>query len=255
MELKILKHDISELNTDAIVLPSNENLLMGKGASSAIFHAAGERKLKKELKQYNTVPIGLSVITDGCNLNAKYIIHSVVPKWIDGNHDEYGYLAAAYESALTVAETAACKTIAFPLMCAGNNGFRKDIALGIAKESIENFNKYESISKVYLVLYDDESFDLAKSYELKEIDITDASLFENREKTIINPNVKKNLHNVKADIDKAIKDQLYEQILKMIDDPTYAIEVIKNGIDTAKNVKEKIEGKERKESKKKKVNK
>ena len=62
------------------------------------------------------------------NLDAQYIVHAVVPKWIDGTHDEYEELCAAYLSALNIADVMRCESIAFPLLAAGSNGFDLDLA-------------------------------------------------------------------------------------------------------------------------------
>ena len=86
------------------------------------------------------------------NLDAKYIIHAVVPKWIDGEHNEYDLLSAAYLSALNIAEVLGCKTVAFPLLASGNNGFDLALAFEIAKESIESFSG-TCLQKVYVVIY------------------------------------------------------------------------------------------------------
>lgn len=67
--------------------------------------------------------IGNAVPTLAYKLNAKFIIHTVVPKWIDGNNSEYDFLSSAYLSALTAAELMGCESISFPLLGSGNNGF------------------------------------------------------------------------------------------------------------------------------------
>ena len=67
--------------------------------------------------------IGNAVPTLAYKLNAKFIIHTVVPKWIDGNNSEYDFLSSAYLSALTAAELMGCESIAFPRLGSGNNGF------------------------------------------------------------------------------------------------------------------------------------
>ena len=47
MKYNFIKEDITKLNMDAIVLPANMLLKEGRGASEAIFKAAGRRKLKQ----------------------------------------------------------------------------------------------------------------------------------------------------------------------------------------------------------------
>lgn len=92
--------------------------------------------------------------TLGYNLSSKYIIHAVVPKWIDGEHNEYDLLSSAYLAALNIAEVMRCESIAFPLLASGNNGFDKELAVRIAEESIESFQGV-NLKKVFLVIYGD----------------------------------------------------------------------------------------------------
>ena len=61
-------------------------------------------------------------------LDANYIIHAVVQKWIDGEQQEYDYLSAAYLSVMNVADIMGCESIAFPLLESGNNGFDLNLA-------------------------------------------------------------------------------------------------------------------------------
>ena len=65
-----------------------------------------------------------------------------------------------------------CDSIAFPLLASGNNGFDKELAIQIAKESIGQFEG-ESLKKAYLVVFDDnaeilmrmQGFDVTVPYE------------------------------------------------------------------------------------------
>lgn len=77
-----------------------------------------------------------------------------MPKWIDGEHNEYDLLSSAYLAALNIAEVMGCESIAFPLLASGNNGFDKELATRIAEESIESFQGV-NLKKVFLVIYGD----------------------------------------------------------------------------------------------------
>ena len=46
-----------------------------------------------------------------------------------------------------------CESVAFPLLASGNNGFDKELAIQIAKESIGQFEG-DTLKKVYLVVFD-----------------------------------------------------------------------------------------------------
>ena len=116
MKFKIIKANIVDVASDAIVLPANEGLKEGPGSSKAIFSAAGRKELTQACKKLGHRNIGSAVPTLAYNLSSKYIIHAVVPKWIDGEHSEYDLLSSAYLAALNIAEVMGCESIAFPLL-------------------------------------------------------------------------------------------------------------------------------------------
>lgn len=57
--------------------------------------------------------------TDAFHVDAKYVIHTVGPEWVDGNHGERDILHSCYEKALAKAAELFCKSIAFPLIATG----------------------------------------------------------------------------------------------------------------------------------------
>lgn len=154
MKFKIIKANIVDVASDAIVLPANEALKEGSGTSKAIFTAAGRKELTKACKELGHCSTGSAIPTLVYNLSSKYIIHAVVPKWIDGEHSEYDLLSSAYLASLNIAEVMGCESVAFPLLASGNNGFDKQLAVRIAEESIKSFEGV-NLKKVFLVVYGD----------------------------------------------------------------------------------------------------
>lgn len=152
MNFEVVKSNIVNIAADAIVLPANRHLKEGSGTSRAIFEAAGRRELTQACRKIGYCEIGRAVPTPAFHLKADYIIHAVVPKWIDGNHNEYGLLSSAYNSSMNIADIMGCTSIAFPLLASGNNGFDTKLAFNIAEESIRLFQG-EHLKKVILVLY------------------------------------------------------------------------------------------------------
>lgn len=154
MKFKIIKANIVDVASDAIVLPANEALKEGSGTSKAIFTAAGRKELTKACKELGHCSTGSAIPTLAYNLSSKSIIHAVVPKWIDGEHSEYDLLSSAYLASLNIAEVMGCESVAFPLLASGNNGFDKQLAVRIAEESIKSFEGV-NLNKVFLVVYGD----------------------------------------------------------------------------------------------------
>lgn len=162
MNLCYIQSDITDLGVDAVVLPANQNLKKGSGASEAIFHAAGETALVDACYKIGHCDLGSAVVTPAFRLNATYIIHACVPKWEGGNQGEYDFLCAAYLSALTLADQLQAKSIAFPLLSSGNNQFNKKLALEIAINTISKFEA-EHLQQAVLVVYDEASLENAQA--------------------------------------------------------------------------------------------
>lgn len=152
MKFEIIKANIVDVASDAIVLPANDAFKEGSGTSKAIFTAAGRKELTKACKELGHCSTGSAIPTLAYNLSSKYIIHAVVPKWIDGEHSEYDLLSSAYLASLNIAEVMGCESVAFPLLASGNNGFDKQLAVRIAEESIKSFEGV-NLKKVFLVVY------------------------------------------------------------------------------------------------------
>ena len=72
MKFSVVKANIVNLNVDAIVLPANEQLREGSGASRAIFKSAGRMALTKACKEIGHCNMGSAVPTLGYNLKSKY---------------------------------------------------------------------------------------------------------------------------------------------------------------------------------------
>ena len=126
--IEIRKISITDLGTDAIVNAANSGLWAGGGVCGAIFRAAGHRQLQEACDRIGHCNTGSAVITPGFQLKAKYIIHAVGPRWIDGKHGEPAQLFGAYETALKLAVEHGCLSIGFPLISAGIFGYPVDLA-------------------------------------------------------------------------------------------------------------------------------
>lgn len=207
MNFTVVRANIIDIAADAIVLPANERLKVGSGASEAIFNAAGRAKLTKACAEIGHCDTGSAVPTPAFDLNAKYIIHAVVPKWKDGEHNEYGALSSAYLTSLKLAEIMKCKSIAFPLLASGNNGFDRALAFRIAEQSINEFEG-EYLQNVTLVIYGEnaECFVRSQGYSvtvISEIKPVHKSDFSDKAKNVVAENLKaaqswlKNGENIK----------------------------------------------------------
>ncbi|MBQ8146700.1 MAG: macro domain-containing protein [Clostridia bacterium] len=161
MPLQIIRQDITKIECDAIVNPSNCDLEPGGGVDLTIHKAAG-----KELHEYcqglGGCKTGDAVITPAFKLPCKYIIHTAGPVWNGENRaGSVALLESCYKKSLMLALENGCQSLALPLISTGLYGFPKDKALKIATDIIQSF-LFENEMLVYLVVYDKTSFTLTE---------------------------------------------------------------------------------------------
>ncbi len=157
--VEVVKGDITTFKVDAIVNAANCSLLGGGGVDGAIHSAAGP-KLLEECRKIGGCPIGEAKITKGYQLPAKYVIHTVGPRWFGGLNSEKELLAKAYENSLKLAVKKKLKSIAFPAISCGVYHFPIDIAAGIADDVLGEFiqDNY-TIQHIYFVCFSDMVFE------------------------------------------------------------------------------------------------
>lgn len=151
MPFEIVRNDITNMQVDAIVNAANPKATVGYGVDAGIHKKAG-RRLFAARKKLGSIAVGEAAITLGYNLNAKDVIHAVGPVWRGGGHGEEQLLRRCYKSALSLAKQYECESVAFPLLCAGNCGFPKGVALHIAVSEFSEFLT-ENEMKIYLVVF------------------------------------------------------------------------------------------------------
>jgi O-acetyl-ADP-ribose deacetylase (regulator of RNase III) len=160
-KIELYKGDITVLNADAIVNAANNSLLGGGGVDGAIHRAAGPQLLE-ECKGLNGCNTGDAKLTQGYDLPADYVIHTVGPIWNGGQNNEEELLKNCYKKSLEIAEKNNFKIIAFPNISTGVYGFPKDKAADIAVETVLELNDHSVIEKVIFALFDDINYQIYK---------------------------------------------------------------------------------------------
>jgi O-acetyl-ADP-ribose deacetylase (regulator of RNase III) len=158
-KLRLLRGDITEQETDAIVNAANPSLMGGGGVDGAI-HRKGGPKILEECKKIRAsqwpegLPTGKAVITSGGNLKARYVIHTVGPIWRGGNSGEPRLLAEAYRNSLALAVSRGLKTVAFPSISTGAYGYPIKEASRVALKTVKDFlEKEDKLDEVVFTLF------------------------------------------------------------------------------------------------------
>jgi len=137
-KVRIIEGDLTEQDVDAIVNAANSHLQHGGGVAGAIVRKGGT-VIQDESDRIGFTPVGTAVITSGGRLKARHVIHTVGPRWGEG--DEENKLESAIRSSLELAEARGLKSISFPAVSAGIFGFPKDRCAGIILGTIISYLK------------------------------------------------------------------------------------------------------------------
>lgn len=162
--LEAWQGDITTLEVDAIVNAANTSLLGGGGVDGAIHRAAGPGLLA-ECRRIGGCPTGEARMTDGHDLPARHVIHTVGPVWQGGDAGEAELLAACYRNSLALAQQAGCTSVAFPAISCGVYGYPHDQAVGIAVATTRQWlrDHDHSLQTVVFACFD---ADMARRYRV-----------------------------------------------------------------------------------------
>ena len=167
-KIEIMQVDITKLDADAIVNAANRSLLGGGGVDGAIHRAAGP-ELLEECRKLGGCNTGEAKITNGYNLKAGHVIHTVGPVY-RGKPEESRLLSQCYFNSMQLASQNNLKSIAFPAISCGVYGYPVKDACKIAIDTICRFleEKRGSVTKVIFILFSSKDYDIYEKY-LKEI--------------------------------------------------------------------------------------
>ena len=159
--IKIVQGDITKARVDAIVNAANSVMLGSGGVDGAIHRAAGPKLLAacRKVQPENGIrcPAGEARITQAGNLKAKYVIHTVGPRY-GVDPDPETLLASAYKNSLDLAAANGCRSIAFPAISCGVYGFPPKKAAEISV-SVCRQVEYDSLMK-YFYLFSGDMADI-----------------------------------------------------------------------------------------------
>ncbi|KAG9490857.1 core histone macro-H2A.1 isoform X2 [Eleutherodactylus coqui] len=160
-KLQVVKADIATLESDAVVHPTGSDLYTGGEVGNALEKKGGKEFLEAviELKKKNgPLDVAGAAVSSGHGLPAKFVIHCNSPSWGSDKCEEL--LEKTVKNCLALADEKKIKSIAFPSIGSGRNGFPKQTAAQLILRAISNYfvsTMSSSIKTVYFVLFDSES--------------------------------------------------------------------------------------------------
>jgi O-acetyl-ADP-ribose deacetylase (regulator of RNase III) len=132
-KIELFKGNITKLQVDVIVNADNQT--------------------------HKDLEVGEARMSDGQNISADYVIHTIAPLWQEGNQGEIALLENCYMNSIGLAARYRFESIAFPCIGTGVYGFPKEVATKIALDVIKEFLlKASSIKKVVIVLSDEDNY-------------------------------------------------------------------------------------------------
>lgn len=159
--IRVVEGDLTQQDVDAVVNAANEWLHHGGGVAAAIANAAGPI-LQEESDSYveacGPISIGTSVVTSAGDMPARWVVHTVGPRYREGNDNE-AELRAAVSSALDSGALQGARSMAFPAISAGIFGYpRPEATSVISSEVVAWCNHHpDSLNEVLLVGFDSDT--------------------------------------------------------------------------------------------------
>jgi O-acetyl-ADP-ribose deacetylase (regulator of RNase III) len=158
--IRLVQGDITRQSADAIVNAANSSLLGGGGVDGAIHRRGGPAILadcrKLRAAHYGKgLPTGKAVATTAGDLDARWVIHTVGPRY-SREEDRSELLASCYRESLRVADELGARTVAFPAVSAGIYGWPIGDAARIAVETVRATES--AVEEVRFVLFDESAY-------------------------------------------------------------------------------------------------
>ncbi len=152
MDIEVIYADITKIGkmVDAIVNAANETLLGGGGVDGAIHRAAGPQLLE-ECRTLGGCKPGEAKATKAYNLDNKFIIHTVGPRyWSDSNPAKTLY--DCYINSLKLADSLNLESIAFPSISTGAFGYPIEDASKVCAKALFSYQP-KTLKRVYMCIY------------------------------------------------------------------------------------------------------
>jgi len=153
--IKIVRGDITQQTTTAIVNAANTHLIAGSGVCGAIHRVAGP-DLERVCRELGGCPVGEARITEAFDLPCEFVIHAVAPRYWDGTRGEAELLTRCYQSIFALTATPGIKSVSIPAIGTGIYRYPIKEATKIAFETALAAQEKQSLS-VEFVCFDEDT--------------------------------------------------------------------------------------------------
>ncbi|XP_078267525.1 core histone macro-H2A.1 isoform X1 [Rhinoraja longicauda] len=153
--------NIASFEVEAIINPTSADIELKDDLGAALEKKGGKEftEAVSELRKKNgPLDTAGAVLSSGHGLPAKFVIHCNSPGWGSDKCEEL--LEKTVKNCLALADEKKLKSIAFPSIGSGRNGFPKQSAAQLILKAISSYfvsTMSSSIKTVYFVLFDSES--------------------------------------------------------------------------------------------------
>jgi len=152
--------DLTLEDVDAIVNAANPGLMGGGGVDGAI-HRRGGPAIRAECEEIRRtrypdgLPTGRAVATTGGRLRARWVIHTVGPRYRE-HEDPAALLASCHTESLRVADELGARTVGFPAISTGVYGYPVHEAAPVAVRAVLGADT--QVEEVRFVLFDPDAY-------------------------------------------------------------------------------------------------
>lgn len=214
MPFEILRNDILEMNVDAIVNSTSQEPFIFGGLDAKIHEKAGPALLR-DRAAFGSLKLSQPILTKGYNLLSKYVIHVVGPIYKNGKLNERQQLRDTYHNVLKLAIEKNLESIAFPLISSGIFKYPRKEALEVALSVIKGFSDISDMM-IYLVVYDEASYEISKPHmdKLRTTNEISHAFFEDR---MVSPKMTRARPRSLDDLIEEIDETFQETLFRLID--------------------------------------
>ena len=147
---------------DVLVNSAHSNLNDLTACGQALVNRGGS-SFQEACKPHTAVKAGDIVATESGNLSSKHVIHAVCCNWLQFNEDSLAreFLRGLVRKILEKCDELKTKSLAIPMIGAGQHGFPEDVVVQVIKEAVSERSSIKGVhftlEEVCLIVFDSKS--------------------------------------------------------------------------------------------------